>query len=192
MTIGRICNRNVVCATRDTTVVEAANLMRHNHVGDIVVVDETDGRRTPLGIVTDRDIVVEVIAAGLDAKGIRLGDLAISRLSTVDENDSSAEVVRLMAARGVRRLPVVDERAFLSASSRSTTCCRSSPRSSRSSRPPGRARVARARSAPVATGRSPGLHLGRHLGRQGFLSSTMMQSVVRMRSRWRRVLPRAA
>ncbi len=109
MTIARICNRNVVCATRDTTVVEAANLMRHNHVGDIVIVDETDGRRTPLGIVTDRDIVVEVVAAGLDPKGIRLGDLAISRLSTVDENDSSAEVVRMMAAKGVRRLPVVDE-----------------------------------------------------------------------------------
>jgi CBS domain-containing protein len=108
MTIGRMCNRNVVCATRDTTVAEAANLMRHNHVGDVVVVDETDGRRTPLGIVTDRDIVVEVVAAGLDAKGIRLGDLAIARLSTVDENDSSAEVVRLMAAKGVRRLPVVD------------------------------------------------------------------------------------
>jgi CBS domain-containing protein len=113
MTIGRICNRNVVCATRDTTVLEAANLMRHNHVGDIVVVEETGGRRTPLGIVTDRDIVVEVVAAGLDAKGIRLGDLAISRLATVDEDDSSAEVVRVMAAKGVRRMPVVDEAGVL-------------------------------------------------------------------------------
>ena len=42
MCIGKFCRRNVVCATRDTTIVEAADLMRHNHVGDVIVSDETD------------------------------------------------------------------------------------------------------------------------------------------------------
>jgi CBS domain-containing protein len=108
MTIGEVCNRNVVCATRDTTVVEAANLMRHNHVGDLVVVEESDGRRTPLGIVTDRDLVVEVVAPCLDPKAIRLGELLIGRLTTVEERARCGDVVRLMAAKGVRRMPVVD------------------------------------------------------------------------------------
>ncbi len=108
MTIGEICNRNVVCATRDTTVVEAANLMRHHHVGDLVVIDDSEGRRRPLGIVTDRDVVVEVVAQGLDAKDIKLGDLLTRHLTTAEERDSSSDVVRLMAARGVRRTPVVD------------------------------------------------------------------------------------
>ena len=59
MSIAEFCNREVVCATRDTTILEAANLMRRHHVGDIIIVDEDADRRWPIGIVTDRDIVVE-------------------------------------------------------------------------------------------------------------------------------------
>ena len=110
MTIGEICNRTVVCATRDITVVEAANLMRQHHIGDLVVVD---GRRTPVGIVTDRDVVVEVVAPGLDAKSIKLGDLLIGHLTAVEERENCADVVRLMAAKGVRRMPVVDAAGIL-------------------------------------------------------------------------------
>jgi CBS domain-containing protein len=108
MTIGKFCNRNVVCATRDTTVVEAATLMRRHHIGDLIVVDQTDDQRTPIGVVTDRDIVVEVVAPGLDPKGIKLGDLLLGRLVTVEENRSRADAVRVMATSGVRRMPVVD------------------------------------------------------------------------------------
>jgi len=108
MTLGNYCNRNVVCATRDATVVEAANLMRHQHVGDLIVVDQVHGQKIPIGVVTDRDIVVEVVAPGLDPKGIKLGDLLVGRLVTVAEDRSRADAVRLMAASGVRRMPVVD------------------------------------------------------------------------------------
>ena len=66
MTIGQICNREVVSAARDTTVQTAAKLMRHYHVGTVVVVDETDSMRTPVGIVTDRDIVIDVCAVDLN------------------------------------------------------------------------------------------------------------------------------
>jgi CBS domain-containing protein len=108
MTIGKFCNRNVVCATRETLVVEAAILMRQGHVGDLVIVEQTGGRKIPLGIVTDRDIVVEVVAPGVDPKGIRLGDLLLGRVVTVAEDLDRADAVRLMATSGVRRLPVVD------------------------------------------------------------------------------------
>jgi len=56
MSIGNIRTREVVVARRDTTVSEAARLMRKHHVGDVIVVDELDGRKVPCGIVTDRDI----------------------------------------------------------------------------------------------------------------------------------------
>jgi CBS domain-containing protein len=110
MLISDVCNRNVVCATRETTISEAANLMRSHHIGDVVVVDRLDGDRVPIGIVTDRDIVVEVVAPGLDAKVITVGDVLLSgRLATVEGRESCPDTIRLMSAKGVRRMPVVNE-----------------------------------------------------------------------------------
>ena len=107
MSIREICNRSVVCATSDTTAVDAAKLMRQHHIGNVVVVDRQDGDRTPLGVVTDRDLVVEVVAAGLDPAVLKLGDLLVGRLVTAEESTSYAETIRIMALHGVRRLPVV-------------------------------------------------------------------------------------
>ena len=75
MAITEFCVRDVVCCARDTSIVDAAELMRHRHIGNVIVVDQSGGKRVPVGIVTDRDIVVEVVAAGLDPKTIKLGDL---------------------------------------------------------------------------------------------------------------------
>jgi CBS domain-containing protein len=108
MPIGSLCNRNVVFAARDTTITGAATLMRHQHVGDVVVIDNVDGQHLPVGIVTDRDIVVEVIAMGLDAKVMTLGDILIGNLVTVDELDERDDTLRLMCLKGIRRMPVVD------------------------------------------------------------------------------------
>ncbi|TMH46847.1 MAG: CBS domain-containing protein [Betaproteobacteria bacterium] len=111
MAINEFCHRNVVCATRDTTVTEAANLMRQHHIGDVIIVETRGGKQIPIGIVTDRDIVVEVIAAGIDPRLLKLGDLRLAPLVTVDEGTSYAETVSRMSAEGVRRMPVVDELA---------------------------------------------------------------------------------
>ena len=108
MPITDFCVRNVVCGLRGMPVVDAAALMRHRHVGDIIVIDQVGDKRVPVGIVTDRDIVVEVVAAGLDPKSIRLGDLVVGTLSTIAESAGYAETVRLLAIKGVRRMPVVD------------------------------------------------------------------------------------
>jgi CBS domain-containing protein len=64
MEVGKLCTVDTVCCARDESVQGAALLMRKHHVGDIVVVDDVDGERTPAGIVTDRDIVVSVVALG--------------------------------------------------------------------------------------------------------------------------------
>ena len=113
MTIGKFCIRTVVTATRDATVTEAANLMRRNHVGDVVVVDERDGGRVPVGIVTDRDIVVGVVAAGLDPAVLRVGDLMQAPLYTTDEAASYGETIHAMSAKAIRRMPVVNAAGFL-------------------------------------------------------------------------------
>jgi CBS domain-containing protein len=114
MLIGDVCKRDVVCAPRETTVRAAANLMRQHHVGDVVVIDRADAERMPIGIVTDRDIVVEVVAQGLDASLLTLGDmLSWGELVTVQESDTYAHTIRLMHAKGIRRVPVINAAGVL-------------------------------------------------------------------------------
>ena len=109
MSIGEICTRDVVVAAASTTVDTAAELMRRHHVGDLVVVEERGGQRIPLGIITDRDIVVEVVAAGLDPKALTVGDIMGPELVTGREEDGILDTLKIMRTRGVRRLPILDE-----------------------------------------------------------------------------------
>ena len=109
MTVGKVCNREVVFIRREASVPEAARLMREYHVGDIVVVDETTGKRVPVGIVTDRDIVLEVIAEGVNVNDVSVGDIMSNSLVTARENDSVLDTIRIMRAKGVRRLPVIND-----------------------------------------------------------------------------------
>ena len=113
MPIGEICSREVVCAKRDTTVKTAARLMREHHVGSIVVVEEPEDKRIPTGIVTDRDIVVAVVALGLDPEVIEIGDIMGANLVSVKEDWGIAEVVELFQLKGVRRLVVTDSDGYL-------------------------------------------------------------------------------
>jgi CBS domain-containing protein len=108
MTIAEICTREVVVATRDITVRNAARLMREYHVGCVVLVEEQGGKRKPCGILTDRDVVVAVTALGLDPEVIRAGDVAAKELLELRETAGVAETVAVMRMKGVRRLPVVD------------------------------------------------------------------------------------
>lgn len=108
MSISEFCVRDVVCTTRSATISKAAALMRQFHVGDVLVVDETDGRRIPVGIVTDRDIVIEVVATGVDPRLLKVGDLVQRPIVTITEDRSYGDTIRLMTVNGVRRMPVVD------------------------------------------------------------------------------------
>jgi CBS domain-containing protein len=113
MPIGEFCNREVVFATREMSVQEAAQLMRQYHVGDLVVVDEIDGKRVPVGIVTDRDIVIEIISQSLDLTEFSVGDIMSPQLITVQEKEGVFETIRLMRSKGIRRIPVVNQEGGL-------------------------------------------------------------------------------
>lgn len=108
-TIASICNRSVAFTTPDTTVAAASKLMRHGHVGSLIVVEQLNGgRRVPVGIVTDRDIIVEVVATGLDPGVITVGDIMSRDLVVGRESDTVLETLEVMRFKGVRRLPTVD------------------------------------------------------------------------------------
>lgn len=109
MTIGAICNREVITVRPDATVLHAAVLMRQYHVGDVVVIEDRKGKSVPVGIVTDRDIVIELVATELDCKVITTGDIMANNLAVIKEGAGIFEAIQLMTAKGVRRLPVVDE-----------------------------------------------------------------------------------
>jgi CBS domain-containing protein len=113
MPIGELAIRQVVVVTRDTPVLEAAKLMRQYHVGDVVVTDETNGKRRPVGIVTDRDIVIEVMAQAVDPAKLSAGDIMTGDLVTVRENEGVLQTIQLMRAKGARRAPVVDAEGAL-------------------------------------------------------------------------------
>lgn len=108
MTIGALCNREVIVADQRTSVAEAAKLMRDFHVGDLVILEDRDDRR-PIGLVTDRDIVVSVIAPGLDPEDVTVRDIMIRELETVTENTDFWDALAHMRKHGVRRLPIVNE-----------------------------------------------------------------------------------
>jgi CBS domain-containing protein len=107
LTTGEICTRNVTIAFRDTPVNGAARLMRENHVGCLVVVDETAGQHIVVGVLTDRDIVTSVVAADLDPASLRVGEVMTTDLVTAREDDSLIDLMRSMRRKGVRRVPVV-------------------------------------------------------------------------------------
>ncbi len=109
MHIGEICTVQTIYCKRDETVQGAALLMRKHHVGDLIVVDQAERERIPIGIVTDRDIVVSVIALGLDPASLLVGDIMSDDLLVTGEDDDVYETIERMRARGIRRVPVVNE-----------------------------------------------------------------------------------
>jgi CBS domain-containing protein len=113
MPISEICNREVVIVQRDSTVHEAAKLMRQHHVGDVVVIEERKGVQVPVGIVTDRDLVVEIMAPDLLQMVITVGDIMAPKLVTVKDSTGIYEAIQYMRSEGVRRLPVVDSNGGL-------------------------------------------------------------------------------
>ena len=89
MSVGEICNREVIIVHRDETVQEAAKLMRQHHVGDVVVVENRNGVSAPVGIVTDRDVVVKIVATELDQATMTVGDIMAQELLSKELLDLS-------------------------------------------------------------------------------------------------------
>lgn len=106
--IASIMTREPVTCPEDLRLQAVAALMRTRHVGSVVVVGAGDGKRRPLGVVTDRDIVIEVVATGLDAAAMTAGDIVAQPVILIHEHDDLRSAIHKMRSRGIRRLPVVD------------------------------------------------------------------------------------
>jgi CBS domain-containing protein len=101
--LGKICTKPVVTASAQMTVDQAAREMRSKNVGALVVVNA--GR--PIGMLTDRDVAVEVVAKGMDPDTVRVGDVMRKKPITIREDLGIFDAARTFAKTGVRRLPVV-------------------------------------------------------------------------------------
>ncbi|HZZ93713.1 MAG TPA: CBS domain-containing protein [Usitatibacter sp.] len=106
MKTGDLCKRQPVTATPEATLCQVAVLMRANHVGSVVIVDAAG---KPVGIITDRDIVVEVVAAQLDPRSVKVGEVMSRHPTLALATDDASWSLKVMRDRGVRRLPVMDE-----------------------------------------------------------------------------------
>jgi CBS domain-containing protein len=107
MQLSSFCMLDVACCSPRTTVLEAAHLMRGKHVGDLVVIDDDEEKPSPLGIITDRDVVVEVLGKGLDPAVTTVGSVIRTPVIIAEEGEDSSQVLERMRAHGVRRIPVV-------------------------------------------------------------------------------------
>ena len=113
MHIRDICTIQTISCKRDETVQGAALLMRKHHVGDLVVVDGPDAAPIPVGILTDRDIVVAIVALGLDPASLQVCDIMSEDLLTCREDDDVYQTIEHMRLRGIRRVPVVNAKGTL-------------------------------------------------------------------------------
>lgn len=108
MSVGSLSNPNVATIEPGAGIPEAAIAMREAHVGDLVVVERRGGRPVPVGVLTDRDLVIEVLAEKVDPKSVRVADIMSADVVTVRESNGLEFALREMEQRGLRRLPVVD------------------------------------------------------------------------------------
>ena len=108
-TVASYCIREVVTVTRETPVLRCAQLMHDEHVGAVVIIDDIDGKLVPVGLLTDRDIAIEVVAFDVAAQTLTAGDLMTGELAMVRLTDDVLTVLATMREHGVRRLPVIGE-----------------------------------------------------------------------------------
>ena len=107
MRIGQLANKRVVALRPNDTVAMAARVMRDRGVGCVLI---QDGQRRLLGILTDRDIVVSVLAPGLDPRTTRLESVMVKKVITTGKGEILLRAARRMADGRIRRLPVVDQK----------------------------------------------------------------------------------
>lgn len=113
MKIGEICTRQVVTMTKDANAYELSYLMAKEHVGSVIIVEQAAAGYQPIGIVTDRDVVLQVTAKKLDPESTTAQDLMTGELVTGYLAWGITETMRHMHRHGIRRLPIVDHNQLL-------------------------------------------------------------------------------
>lgn len=109
LTVRDVMSANPCVVSPTTSVLEAAQIMRGNDIGDVIVLED----ERLFGIVTDRDIVVRALAEGADPETTPVGSICSRDLSTIEPDASVGQAVQLMREKAIRRLPVVDHDGFV-------------------------------------------------------------------------------
>jgi CBS domain-containing protein len=104
-----ILSRELICVHADDNLREAGRLMRENHIGDLVVVREENGRKQPVGLVTDRDLAIETFGQEVSGDNLLVGDIMSRDLVTASVHDDIFQLIERMKSSGVSRLPLVDD-----------------------------------------------------------------------------------
>lgn len=114
-TAGEFCNRRVVVAKKGESILDVARRMRDEHVGSVVVVEhQANVDSVPVGILTDRDLVVRVLAnTDRHVHSFRVGELMTQKPILAWEDEDLADVLKRMRSYGIRRIPVVDRDGIL-------------------------------------------------------------------------------
>ncbi len=105
-----IMSKNPRTVTPETAVMEAAQLMKSEDVGVLPVVESSSSKRL-LGVITDRDIAIRVVAEGKTSASVR--DVMSAGVKSCKADDSVKDVMALMGREQVRRVPIVDSRGEL-------------------------------------------------------------------------------
>ena len=113
MKVGEVCRRGAISIANTEGITEAARVMREHHVGFLIVHQLGDDLRRPIGVLTDRDIVVEVLAKRVDPEALKVDDLMTRKPLVATDGEDLGEVLQAMRMAGVRRVPVVDVRGAL-------------------------------------------------------------------------------
>lgn len=113
MTLRDLARREVETASVESTLAACAQKMRRTHVGCLVVAEPAGALLKPLGMLTDRDIVVEAVAPGLDPGTLTAGDVMSRPVAMVTLDEDLLDALSTMRERGVRRLVVTDTDGML-------------------------------------------------------------------------------
>tara|TARA_R110002153_G_scaffold99102_1_gene234317 strand:- start:7267 stop:7707 length:441 start_codon:yes stop_codon:yes gene_type:complete len=113
MNVGDICSKNVVYVLQQDSVLDVARIMREKHVGSVVVVENMQGEIRPQGMITERDLVLEVLTAKLDPSVVKAEDILTCELICVTETHDIKEALKYLRYYGVRRAPVVNVNGIL-------------------------------------------------------------------------------
>lgn len=113
MLLREVYTPDAVSCAADRSTLHAARLMRQHHVGDLIVVEDGESDPSPIGIVTDRDIVVEVLGKELDPATVTLRQIMRTPVVIASSAEDVTQVLERMKTHGVRRIPVVDETSRL-------------------------------------------------------------------------------
>ena len=108
MSLGKIYSNAVISISENGTIHECAKLMKEKHVGTVLVLSE-QGDKKPLGIITDRDIVVKIVSKKNDLSNIKVTEVMSTDLLLLPKQQGIKEAIEAMKSKGVRRVPILDD-----------------------------------------------------------------------------------